>query len=78
MTNQAYAFLSAGIGAGLATIGGGLGIGLGSGPAMEAIGRQPSATNEVRSAMIIAIALVEGVALFAIVACVLLIFATKG
>lgn len=55
------------IGAGLAVIGAGLGIGLVGSKAMEGIARQPEATGDIRTAMIIAAALVEGAALFAIV-----------
>ena len=57
----------AGIGAGLAAIGAGIGIGKIGGSAMEAIARQPEATSKIQTAMIIAAALVEGVALFAVV-----------
>jgi len=57
----------AGIGAGLAVIGAGIGIGKIGGSAMEAIARQPEATNKIQTAMLIAAALVEGVALFAVV-----------
>ena len=57
----------AAIGAGLAVIGAGLGIGMVGGRAMEAIARQPEATGKIQTAMIIAAALVEGAALFAIV-----------
>ncbi len=57
----------AAVGAGLAVIGAGLGIGsIGKG-AMEAIARQPEATSKIQTAMIIAAALIEGVALFAVV-----------
>jgi F-type H+-transporting ATPase subunit c len=75
MTNLALAFLSAGIGAGLSIIGVGMGIGRLAASAMEATGRQPSATGEIRTSMIIAAALIEGVGLFALVICILL--ATK-
>ncbi len=57
----------AAIGAGLAVIGAGIGIGKIGGSAMEAIARQPEATAKIQTAMIIAAALVEGVALFAVV-----------
>jgi len=57
----------AAIGAGLAVIGAGLGIGKIGGHAMDAIARQPEATSKIQTAMIIAAALVEGVALFAVV-----------
>jgi F-type H+-transporting ATPase subunit c len=53
----------AAVGAGLAV----LGIGRIGGSAMDAIARQPEATNKIQTAMIIAAALIEGAALFAIV-----------
>ena len=59
--------LGAAIGAGLAAIGAGIGIGKIGGSAMEAIARQPEASNDIRTNMIIIAALVEGVALFAVV-----------
>jgi len=55
------------IGLGLIVIGAGLGIGLIGKGAMEAMGRQPEIISKIQTAMIIAAALVEGVALFAIV-----------
>ena len=61
----------AAIGAGLAVIGGGIGIGKIGGGAMEAIARQPEAYNKIQTAMIIAAALVEGVALFGVVVAML-------
>ena len=59
------------IGAGIAAIGAGLGIGKIGGSAMEAIARQPEVSGDIRMNMIIIAALVEGVALFAIVVCFL-------
>jgi F-type H+-transporting ATPase subunit c len=66
------AALAAGIGAGLAVIGTGIGIGRLAASALEAIGRQPEATGDIRTTMIIAAALVEGVSLFALVICFIL------
>ena len=63
--------LGAALGAGLAAIGAGIGIGKIGGSAMEAIARQPEASNDIRTNMIIIAALVEGVALFAVVVCFL-------
>ena len=57
----------AAVGAGLAVIGAGRGIGRIGGSAMDAIARQPEATTKIQTAMIIAAALIEGAALFAIV-----------
>lgn len=65
----------AAIGAGVAVLGAGLGIGKIGGSAVEGISRQPQATNEIRGVMILAAALIEGVALFALVICIL--FAVK-
>ena len=48
-----------------------LGAAIGAGSAMEAIARQPEASNDIRTNMIIIAALVEGVALFAVVVCFL-------
>ena len=63
--------LGAALGAGPAAIGAGIGIGKIGGSAMEAIARQPEASNDIRTNMIIIAALVEGVALFAVVVCFL-------
>ena len=55
----------AGIGAGLAVIGAGIGIGKIGGSAMDAMARQPEVAGKIQTAMIIAAALIEGVALIA-------------
>ena len=57
----------AAVGAGLAAIGAGIGIGQIGGHAMDAIARQPEHTAKIQTVMLIAAALVEGVALFAVV-----------
>jgi F-type H+-transporting ATPase subunit c len=72
MNSLALAYLSAGFGAGLAVIGAGLGIGKLAAAAMEGTARQPSATGDIRTGMIISAALIEGATLFAIVVCLLL------
>ena len=66
--------LGAAIGAGLAVLGAGIGIGKIGGSAMEGMARQPEASGDLRMNMIIAAALVEGVALIAIVVCLLTLF----
>ncbi len=63
--------LGAGLGAGLSVIGVAMGIGKIGGSACEGISRQPQATNEIRGSMIITAAMIEGVALFALVICLL-------
>lgn len=55
------------IGAGLAVIGAGLGIGLIGKGAMEGMARQPEASGKIQTGMIIAAALIEGAALFGVV-----------
>ena len=71
-----YSHLGGDIGAGLAAIGAGIGIGqIGKG-AVEGIARQPEAANEIRANMILAAALVEGVALFAVIAGLLAVLKT--
>jgi F-type H+-transporting ATPase subunit c len=57
----------AGIGAGLAALGAGIGIGNIGGKAMEGMARQPEAASKIQTAMLIAAAFVEAVALFAVV-----------
>ncbi|MEE3233650.1 MAG: ATP synthase F0 subunit C [Candidatus Latescibacterota bacterium] len=58
-----FAYMGAGIGAGLCAIGAGLGIGRLAGSAMESIARQPEAVGDIRTNMILTAALIEGVAL---------------
>jgi F-type H+-transporting ATPase subunit c len=62
-----FAKLGGAIGAGLSAIGAGIGIGRIGGGAVEAIARQPEASGDIRSNMIVSAALVEGVALFGII-----------
>lgn len=69
LLSTGLAKLGAGIGAGLAVVGTGIGIGNIGKAAMEGIARQPEATGDIRMNMIIAAALIEGVALFAVVVC---------
>ena len=61
--------LGAAIGAGVAAIGAGIGIGKIGGSAMESMARQPEMAGKIRTNMIIIAALIEGVALFAVVIC---------
>jgi len=74
LANVALAKMGAGIGAGIAVIGAGLGIGNIGGNAMQAISRQPEVVGDIRTNMIVAAALIEGVAFFAIVICLLILF----
>ena len=71
---EALVGLGASIGAAIAAIGAGIGIGKIGGTAMEASARQPESAGDIRSNMIVIAALVEGVALFAVIVCVLALF----
>jgi len=66
--------MGAALGAGIATSGAALGIGKIGAAALEAIARQPEAAGDIRSNMIVAAALIEGVAFFAVVVCLLILF----
>ena len=70
----ALAKIGACIGASIAVIGAGIGIGKIGSSAMEAIARQPEATGDIRSNMIVIAALIEGVAFFALIVCILALF----
>ena len=72
---DALAKLGAALGAGFAAIGAGIGIGRIGGQAMDAMARQPEKMSAIRSSMIVAAALVEGVAFFAVIISVLCLFA---
>ena len=69
--------VGAAIGAGLAVIGGGLGIGMIGGHAVDATARQPEVGGRIFTTMIISAALIEGIALFAIVIALLCLFVLK-
>ncbi|WLD15513.1 ATP synthase F0 subunit C [Planctellipticum variicoloris] len=61
----------ASIGAGLAIIGAGLGIGRIGGQAVEGMARQPEVAGQIQTAMIIAAALIEGATFFALLVCLI-------
>ena len=71
---DALAKLGAAVGGSLAAIGAGIGIGRIGGQAMDAMARQPEKMGELLSSMIIAAALVEGVAFFAVIIALLALF----
>ena len=72
MDPTAFAYLGAGIGAGLAVVGPGIGIGLLAAGATQGIARQPQAAATIQTAMLIAAGLIEGAAFLALVICFLL------
>jgi F-type H+-transporting ATPase subunit c len=72
MESLALGFLGAGLGAGIVTLGAALGIGRIAGSAMDGIARQPEAAGKIQTAMLISAALIEGVAFFNAVICMLI------
>jgi F-type H+-transporting ATPase subunit c len=64
-------YLGASVGAGLVLVGAGIGIGLVGGAAVEGTARQPEASGTLRTTMIIAAALIEGLGFLALVICLL-------
>ena len=74
LLDMSFAVMGAAIGAGLVAIGAAFGIGKIGSSAMESIARQPEAGDKIQTAMIIASALIEGVALFGVVVCLLISF----
>ena len=73
LADVALAKLGGAIGAGLVAIGAGIGIGRIGGQAMDAMARQPEKVGDLRSSMIIAAALIEGVAFLAMIVALLAI-----
>ena len=71
MEMEGLKFLGAAIGAGLVVIGAGIGIGNVFSAAAESIARQPEAANEIRSTVNLPLFLLEGVAIIALVVCIL-------
>ena len=71
---KGIAELGAAIGAGLSVLDASLGIGKIGSSAMEAIARQPEAAGDIRSNMIVIAALIEGVAFFGAIVCLLVLF----
>lgn len=74
LAELALGSFGAALGAGMATIGAAIGIGRIGESAMEAIARQPESSGDIRSTMIVSAALIEGVAFFAVITCILVIF----
>jgi len=76
MEPVSYAWLGAGLGIGLAAMGTGVGIGLLASKALDAVARQPEALPAIQRLMIIGIAFVEAICLYALVISFLLVFKT--
>ncbi len=65
------AFIGATLGAGLAVLGVGIGLGRIGSSALEGIARQPEAFNKIQTTMLLVAVLVEGVGIIALVVCIL-------
>ncbi len=72
----AWAMLGAGVGAGLSAIGAGIGVGRIGAGATEGMARQPEIAGTIQTGALILSALIEGVALFGVVVCLLIVLKT--
>ncbi|MEF3280654.1 MAG: ATP synthase F0 subunit C [Elusimicrobiota bacterium] len=72
LTFLGLGYIGAGVGAGLTLIGAAYGIGKLASSALEGTARQPEAANTIRTTMIIAAALIEGIAFLSLVICLLI------
>lgn len=69
------------IGAGLAVmtgLGAGLGMGLAASHAMDAVARQPEASGKINALLLLALALIESVAIYGFVVALIIIFTVKA
>jgi F-type H+-transporting ATPase subunit c len=74
MNALGFAYLAAGIGAGLVVIGGGYGIGRLAAATMESIARQPNAAGDIKTSLFVAAGMIEGATLFGLVVTIILAF----
>jgi len=74
MEVEALKLLAAGLSMGLGAIGPGIGVGLVGLGALQALGRNPEARGQIMTYMILAIAMAEAVAIYALVVSILLLF----
>ena len=73
MTSEGLAWLGAGIGIGAAALGTGIGIGILGGKSVEAAARQPEASGTIQRMMILAIAFIEALCLYALLVAIMLV-----
>ena len=66
--------IGAALAIGLGALGPGIGIGILAGKAMEAIGRNPEASQKIQTSMILAIAFAEAIAIYALVVALIIMF----
>jgi F-type H+-transporting ATPase subunit c len=75
MEVESAKLIGAALAMGLGAIGPGIGLGLLAAKALEAIGRNPEAQSKVQTTMILAIAVTEAVAIYALVVALMILFA---
>lgn len=75
---MSYGILAAAFGAALAALAAGMGIGKIGSASVESMARQPEASGDIRGAMILTAALIEGVAFFAAIICLLVVLLKYG
>ena len=64
--------LAAGLGIGIAALGGGIGQGRAAAAALDGIARNPSAAGQIRGPMILGLALIESLVIYALIIAILL------
>jgi F-type H+-transporting ATPase subunit c len=74
MDVEAMKMLGAGLAIGLGAIGPGVGVGILGSKAMEAMGRNPEATGDIRTNMILGIVFAEAIAIYALVVALIILF----
>ena len=77
-SNYGLIALGAGLGIGLAALGGGIGQGRAAGSALEGIARNPGAAGQIRGPMILGLALIESLVIYALIISLLLVLKVGG
>jgi F-type H+-transporting ATPase subunit c len=75
MTFFAYCMLAAGLGMGLGSLGTGIGQGLAIKSAVEGVARNPGASGKILTTMMIGLAMIESLAIYVFVVCMIILFA---
>jgi F-type H+-transporting ATPase subunit c len=75
---DALRLLGAGLAIGLGAIGPGIGIGILMAGALEAMGRNPDASSNIQTNMILGVAFAEAIAIYALVVALILMFVVRG
>ncbi len=74
----ALKYLGAGLAIGLGAIGPGIGIGILMQGALQAMGRNPDASSNIQTNMILGVAFAEAIAIYALVVALILMFVVKS